>query len=71
MRPDGAGTDERIPPEERRKNRDASNSVERDVMRIAVIFSLVALAVWGTVYLRNRATLPDLDANNPALQETP
>jgi hypothetical protein len=71
MRPDGAGTDERIPPEERRKNRYASNSVERDVMRIAIIFSLVALAVWGTVYLRNRATLPDLDANNPALQETP
>jgi len=71
MRPDGAGTDEPIAAEEQSQLRRSSHSVERDVMRLAIIFSLVALIICGTVYLRNRATMPDLSSENPALQEAP
>ena len=68
MRPDGAGTDERITPEERRKAKPPP-SVERDVMRLAIIFTLVAAFIYGAYFLRNRATMPDLSSDNPALQQ--
>ncbi len=69
MRPDGAGTDERITPEERKKLSTPTNRLEADVFKLAVIFALISLVVWGTVFLSQRATMPDLSSNNPSLQE--
>ncbi len=73
MRPDGAGTDERLKPEERKqlskKLAAPTNALEADVFKLAVIFALISLVVWGTVFLSQRATMPDLSENNPSLQE--
>lgn len=69
MRPDGQGTDERVAPQERPMQ--TGNSVERDVMKLALAFVLLALVILGSFYLSKRATMPDLSENNTALQESP
>lgn len=69
MRPDGAGTDERLTPIERARRPKPSGSLEADIFKIALIFAILSLLVWGTVFLSQRAHLPDLSANNPSLQE--
>lgn len=71
MRPDGAGTDERLTPEERARRPKPPRTLEADVFKIALIFALLSLLVWGTVFLSQRARLPDLSANNPALEQAP
>jgi hypothetical protein len=67
MKPDGAGTDERLSPDELRRLKKNS-SVENDVMRLAVVFAVVASLILGAYYLSNRATMPDLSEDNPSLQ---
>lgn len=69
MKPDGTGTDERIGPQKRRTQ--TASSVERDVMRLALIFAVVASLVLGGYYYSKRAKMPDLSSDNPALQEAP
>ena len=71
MRPDGAGTDERIAPENGKRQLKPTDSLERDVLKLAVIFAIISLLGWGWFYLSKRATLPDLSENNPALQQAP
>ncbi len=68
MRPDGAGTDERISPEERRRQLKPTDSLERDVLKVAVVFAVLSLIVWGWFYLSKRATLPDMSGANSAVQ---
>jgi predicted secreted protein len=65
MKPDGVGTDERLAPTEKRRS---SASVERDVMRLALIFTLIASLILGGYYYSKRAKMPDLSSDNPALQ---
>ena len=69
MRPDGAGTDERLTPEERARQSKPRASLDADIFKLALLFALVSLIVWGTVFLSQRAHLPDLSANNPSMQE--
>ena len=69
MKPDGAGTDERISPEEQRRLKHEENRIDRDVMKLAIAFTVLAAIVCGTFFLRNRATMPDLSADNLALQQ--
>lgn len=66
MKPDGVGTDE---PVSRLEKRRAAPSVERDVMRLAIIFTLLVTLVLGAYYFSNRAKMPDLSSDNPALQQ--
>ena len=71
MRPDGAGTDERVAPENRRRQLKPGDSLERGVLKLAVAFAIVSLIGWGWFYLSKRTALPDLSENNPALQQAP
>jgi hypothetical protein len=66
MKPDGVGTDERVAPEKRRA---PSSSIERDVMRLALVFTLIASLLLGGYYYSKRAKMPDLSSDNPAFQE--
>lgn len=66
MKPDGLGTDERVAPD---KQRSTGSSIERDVMRLALIFTLIASVILGGYYYSKRAKMPDLSSDNPALQE--
>ena len=68
MRPDGAGTDERVPPEERRRFFSSSDSLERDIFKLALLFALISSLGWGVYFLSKRAAMPDLSSDNPAMQ---
>ena len=65
MKPDGLGTDE---PVSRLEKRPTAPSVERDVMRLALVFALIASLILGGYYYSKRAKMPDLSSDNPALQ---
>ena len=65
MKPDGLGTDE---PVSRLEKRPATPSVERDVMRLALAFTLIVSLILGAYYFSKRAKMPDLSSDNPALQ---
>ncbi len=67
MKPDGIGTDERVATEKRRSQ--TAPSIERDVMRLALAFALLATLILGSYYFSKRARMPDLSSDNPALQE--
>lgn len=64
MRPDGKGTDYRDPPGYRRPRSKSTNSLERDVFRLAVAFIVLALIGCGAVWLSKRQYLPSDDANS-------
>jgi len=65
MKPDGLGTDE---PVSRLEKRRTAPSVERDVMRLALMFTLLVTLILGAYYFSKRAKMPDLSSDNPALQ---
>lgn len=67
MKPDGLGTDEHLPPQQRRGQ--TTPSVERDVMRLALLFAVIVTLVLGAYYFSNRAKMPDLSSDNPALDQ--
>ena len=67
MKPDGSGTDERLTPD--KKHQKSASSVEQDVMRLALIFAVIATLILGAYYFSKRARMPDLSSDNPALQE--
>ena len=67
MKPDGLGTDERITADKKRP--PMAPSIERDVMRLALAFALLASLILGGYYYSKRAKMPDLSSDNPALQE--
>ena len=69
MRPDGAGTDERLTAADKARQSKPPVSMEADIFKLALFFALLSLLVWGTVFLSQRAHLPDLSSNNPSLQE--
>jgi hypothetical protein len=70
MRPDGQGTDERDPPGLRQPQ--SANSLERDVLRLALAVALLAIIGLGALYLSKRAHLPDMSgASDSTLRQTP
>ena len=82
MRPDGEGTDERIKQgshmqdshmQRSRWGRSRSaNSLERDIIILAVAFAVLAVIGWGAVFLSKRAHEPAPGGDNqPALQQSP
>ena len=58
MRPDGQGTDERITQLDK-KQRKSVNSLERDMFKVALIFTVIAIVVWTAVYLSKRSYEPN------------
>ena len=69
MRPDGAGTDERVSPEERRRFFSSSDSLERGIFKLALLFALISTIGWGAFFLSKRAAMPDLSSDNPAMRQ--
>ncbi len=51
MRQDGQGTDERVPPWPPSRPTKSVNSLERDVIRLAVVCLVIAVTVYTVVYL--------------------
>lgn len=49
MRPDGQGTDERVTPEMQRRLTKPGNTIERDVIRLAVTITVLAVIIYGVV----------------------
>ncbi|MDQ3814480.1 MAG: hypothetical protein M3347_11075 [Armatimonadota bacterium] len=68
MRPDGQGTDERVTPTSRWRRARSGNSLERDMILLAVAFAVLALLGWGAVYLSKRATQPSEDTDTTSQQ---
>lgn len=70
MRPDGQGTDELDTREQRERPRSV-NSLERDIIKVAVAFAIVALVGWSAVYLSKRASEPDQSSIEATSQPLP
>ena len=72
MRPDGQGTDEHDPHAAKRKHSQGAHSLERDVIRMAIAFAVVAVIGWVAVYLSNWAYEPPQNsASDPISQPLP
>ncbi len=67
MKPDGKGTDERVPGGARRPQ--AGSDFERKILKLPVAFAIVSLIVWGAVYLSRRVNLPDQSGASDLMQQ--
>lgn len=70
MRPDGAGTDERVTPEQGRRRRP-TDSMEWHIIKFAIAFAVVTTLIWGGIYFSKRAVMPDLSNAADAGQPSP
>ena len=70
MRPDGLGTDSYDPQASRQRRNKSTNSIERDVIRVAIGFVVVAIIICCTLWLTKRAYLTPEEGNtDPTLQQ--